>query len=168
MTAKVAAGLSRSLLLLSTNAAASGKPANATEAQIASLLLPRLVAFATTPSEIEGTQEARATISNALVAFVLALPDDRARAAAAGVVVPTLLRRARAEGEVVWPQTSARLLELARRDSEMFKGILTAMDSEERALLEEILRSGGVSAREQSSEREKEEEKPTIALKMDF
>ncbi|KAL9084717.1 MAG: hypothetical protein Q9159_005072 [Coniocarpon cinnabarinum] len=173
MTTKVAAGLSRSLLLLPTTAAQSGRSAHSTEAKIASTLLPRLVSFLVAPSEIEGTEEARGTVAGALISFVLSLPHPSAKNAAAGIVIPAVMQRARQEGEKTWPDTSGRLLELARREPALFKSVVAGMDVQQKSFVEEVLRRGGgvginASAASHGRETAKEESAPTIALKMDF
>lgn len=172
MTTKVAAGLSRSLLLLPTVTAQSGGRASQTEARITSMLFPRLISFLINPSDIEGTDDARAMIAGVLLSLVLALPEESSKTAAAGVVVPALLRRAQEEGEKVWPETSGRLLELARREPALFKTVIASMDPPRKSFVEEVLRRGGgvgMNANGANVRSEaKEEAAPSIALKMDF
>ena len=168
MTTKVAAGLSRSLLLLASNAPKSSSGA---EAQIAGILLPRLLAFIALPSEVDGTEEARPIVTGTLIAFVLSLSDQKAKTVAAAAVVPALLQRAKVEGQKVWPETSTRLLELGKRDSTLFKNIVGSMPHEQKTFLEEVLRRGGgmgVTNGTDAAANAKEEVAPSIALKMDF
>ena len=172
MTTKVAAGLSRSLLLLPTIGNPSGRAPSPSESWISSMLLPKLLSFVVQPSDIDGTEEARATVATALTSFILALPDQEMKTSAAGIVAPALLRRAQDEGEKVWPDTSARLLELARKEPALFKGIIASMDAEQKAFVEDVLRKGGGVGMNANAANAKgdgrEEAAPTIALKMDF
>jgi len=166
MTTKVAAGLSRSLFLSCTNA--TGNENTTTESSISSQLLPHLLTFVGEPTEIEGAEESRVLIAQALTTYSLSTTMDR-RAKALGIVIPTLLKRAAAEGPDVYPDTSARLLEIAGKEQDTFRAIVGAFDTEQRNLVEEVLRAapqagqarrqGGVDA---------ESAQPSIALKMNF
>lgn len=173
MTTKVAAGLSRSLLLLFTATVNSPSLPSTTEAEIAAQLLPRLNSFLAQPSTIESTDEARIVVAQALTSFAIALPSDK-RSLAFSLVVPTLLQRAKLEGEGVWRETSTRLMELAGREPTAFKAIVGAMDGAQKSFIEEVIRKGaaaGGGAREglarQDTGRDEDKE-PTIALKMNF
>ena len=169
MTTKVAAGLSRSLLLApTTNGQYSPSQAEIT---IASMLLPRLMSFIVIPSPIENTDEARATAASALVSFVSACADPRRKATAAALIIPALLERAKSEGKKAWPETSRRLLEFARRDGALFKSILGTVTQDQRSFMEGILRSGSGASGTGSSRSDanaKEDVAPSIALKLDF
>jgi len=166
MTTKVAAGLSRSLFLLSTNATENED--TTTESSMSSQLLPHLLTFVGEPTEIEGAEDSRVLIAQALTTYSLATTTDR-RATALSIVIPTLLKRAAAEGSDVYPDTSARLLEIAGKEQDTFRAIIGAFDTEQRTLVEEVLRAapqagqarrqGGVDA---------ESAQPSIALKMNF
>jgi len=167
MTTKVAAGLSRSLLLSSTTT--NDDSDTATEMSVAAQILPRLINFMTEGSEVEGIEESRAAIAQALTTFTLALPNER-RTAAVGLIMPALLRRAAIEGRQVFGDTSARLLELAAREQETFRSIVGGMDSEQRAMVEEVLKSAGPT---RGHTRAKsgvgaDSAQPTIALKINF
>lgn len=164
-TAKVAAGLSRSLLLLPVSARTNSVATARTEANIAARILPHLLSFVTSPpSDVEGLGEAKSTVTQALVAFAQA---SQGKSAAYSVIVPALLQRAQLEGESIWRETSARLIELAGRDSVSFRGIIAGLDVQTRALAEEVLRRGGVGAGAKKTDEGMVKE-PTIALKLDF
>ncbi|KAA8563634.1 hypothetical protein EYC84_011657 [Monilinia fructicola] len=110
MTAKVAANCIRTLLLTS--------PKTSSDQSIARYLLPLLITFATNTAT-EDPENARALILHALTAFVVSV-DGKQRAVAMSVVVPTLLKRANGDGEKVWKETNARLLEMAAVDPTAF------------------------------------------------
>lgn len=168
MTTKVSAGLSRSLLFMSTTVTINASDAT-TETSISAQILPRLLKFVTEASDIEGTEESRVLIAQAVTTFTLALPSNR-RAPALGVIVPALLKRAAIEGTGVYGDTSARLLELAAKEQEGFRSIIGAMGTEQRAMVEEVLKSAGPArghARANSGVGA-ESAQPTIALKINF
>lgn len=171
MTTKVAARLCHSLLLLPT---LSGDGLTApTEFALAALLLPRLIGFLAKTSELEGTEEARPLVAQALVSFALGLPEKQ-RPAAFGIVVPTLLRRAFDEGKSVWKETAMRLVEMAKRESIIFRSIMGNMTTEQRDFVEEVVRAGelGVSMagvdNDGTGNMQAESKEPSIALRMDF
>jgi len=140
---------------------------------IARALLPRLVAFVTN-TEPEDPENARALVAQTLCQYSTGVSKDHTPIAMA-LVVPALLARAASEGDgegegsaEVYLETSARLLELASADQAAFRGVVGAMSEGQRAFMEEVIRSGrqsGAGARKTSDEGE---ERPTIALKMDF
>lgn len=166
MTTKVAAGLSRSLLLLPyqqrTAPSTSGAPA-----VLSSHILPLLLHFLTSPSEIEETDQARSIVASSLTAFAIAAPSQAQKTTACGIITAALLRRASIEGNAVWAETASRFLEMVGAIPVPFRSVVAALGAEHRALLEEILRAGAGASRTQKSAQETERE-PTIALKMDF
>ncbi|KAF2137298.1 uncharacterized protein K452DRAFT_321857 [Aplosporella prunicola CBS 121167] len=159
MTSKVAANCARSLLLLPKRAGAATEqqqqPQLTTEAALARLLLPRLVAFLANPSDLEDLAESRALVARALTAFVASLAqggNSAAAAAAMALVIPALLARAArepgADGAAVAAatasspsgapssgapssptplvqETAARILELAAADQAAFVATAT-------------------------------------------
>ncbi|KAF2837010.1 ARM repeat-containing protein [Patellaria atrata CBS 101060] len=157
MTSKVAASCARSLLLLPKR--------NATEHAIVAHLLPHLLGFLACPSEVEGLEDARTIIVQALVAWVSSLRELKQVQAAMGVVVPTLVVRAKND-ESTRRETGARLLEIAAANQVVFRAAVGAMEEGERKVLEELVKSaaGGLGRKKSEEEREA----PTIALKMDF
>jgi hypothetical protein len=153
---KVAANCARSILLLPKR--------NQAEEALAALLLPHLLSFLATPSEVEGLSESRPLVAHALTAFVQSIGPAKAGMAMA-LVVPTLLARASSDGTGVYQEVAARLLELAASNQNAFRSVVGGLTGEQKAFLEEVIRVGGakkeVARREESGE-------PSIALKMDF
>ncbi|KAL8863455.1 MAG: hypothetical protein Q9178_000136 [Gyalolechia marmorata] len=173
--AKVAAGCLRSLLL--------SNPKNETDEAVARYLLPRLITFVTTPSSSPtaeatanpDTDAAKSSIVQALVAFVNLYAGDEQRAAAAmSIVLPTLLYRARVMGVAVYHDTATRITELARGALlPVFRGLVSGMDNEMRAFMEQVIREGGSGGGGKSGKGDgemgaEEGTEPTIALKFDF
>lgn len=155
---KTAANCARSLLLTPRRTAADDA--------VASALLPHLFSFLVNPSDIEGLDESRALIARALVEFSLTFGASTAKTSIAlAMVVPALLARASKEGKAMYKESAARFLELATGAQEAFKTVVANLEPEQKALLEEILREGGVGKREGVRSTTSE---PTIALKMDF
>jgi hypothetical protein len=156
LTSKVAAGCCRSLLLLPNK--------GAFEQGIAIQILPRALSFLADPSAVEGLEESRSTLAQTLVAFLSTLPSPEQRNIACKIIIPALLSRARKEPSAK-AETAARFLEVAGVDQAAFRGVVAGLDPDEKAFMEEVLKSGqgGVKkvVREDSSE-------PTIALKMNF
>jgi hypothetical protein len=85
------------------------------------------------------------------------------------VVVPALLARANGEGESVFKETSARLLDLAGSDQAAFRNVVGGMTSGQKGFMESIIVAGrqaqDVAQAQNGVEGGKE---PTIALRMDF
>jgi len=137
---------------------------------IARALLPRLISFVTN-IEPEDPENARALVSHTLCQYVTAVSEDHTPIAMA-LVVPALLARAASESESegaasdVYRETSRHLLELASADQIAFRGVVGAMNDAQKAFMEEVIRSGRQSGAAPKSDRD--EDKPTIALKMDF
>lgn len=153
---KVAANCARSILLLPKK-----HPA---EEALAALLLPHLLSFLATPSDVEGLDESRPLVAHALTAFVQSISKDKA-ATAMAIVAPTLLARASKEGSDVYKEIAARLLELAAVDAGAFRSVVGGLGQEQKAFLEEVIREGG--ARKEVARKEESGE-PSIALKMNF
>lgn len=86
-------------------------------------------------------------------------------------MVPTLLERANKEGEAVFRETSARLLELAATDQTAFRNIVGGMTEEQKGFMESVVVAGRKAAAAQAGKgvRDSDESgEPTIALRMDF
>lgn len=85
------------------------------------------------------------------------------------VIVPTLLARANGEGEGVFKETSARLLDLAGSDQAAFRGVVGGMTDGQKGFMESVIVAGrkteDLGKKVNSSGEGKE---PTIALRMDF
>lgn len=157
-TAKIAANCIRSLLLQSRPTAA--------DLSVARYLFPRLVSFVTN-AEAEDPERTRALLAHTLCLYVGSLQPER-RAVAMSVVIPTLMARATGEGEEVYQETSARLLELAAVDQQAFRAIVGAMSGGQRAFLEEVIRSGRQAANGSDKASADVSQQPSITLKMDF
>jgi len=88
------------------------------------------------------------------------------------LVVPTLLSRAASEeGQAVYRETSARLLELAAVDQAAFRRVVAGMSEGQKAFMEEVIRNGRVGGGAQQTGGEAAGGgggQPSIALKMDF
>ncbi|KAI4263605.1 MAG: hypothetical protein L6R42_001258 [Xanthoria sp. 1 TBL-2021] len=173
--AKVAAGCLRSLLL--TN------PKSEIDEAIARYLFPRLVATVTTPAAAAAadpdSENAKTIIAQALTAFVALHANDEHKAAAAmAIVLPTLLYRAKVDGEAAYNDTAThRITELARGPLlPVFRGLVSGMDSEMRSFIEQVIREGGGgggggvgrSGRGDAGTGAEEGAEPTIALKFNF
>lgn len=83
------------------------------------------------------------------------------------VIVPTLLARANSEGEEVYRETSARLLDLAGADQVAFRGVVAGMSEAQKGFLEGVIVKGR-GAKVEVSDGDGEEREPSIALRMDF
>lgn len=121
-----------------------------------------------TDCEPEDPERARTLVSHTLCQYVASLDKDKVPPAMS-LIIPTLLARTTAEGDEAFQETSARLLELAAVDPEVFRAVVNGMSSGQRVFLEEIIRSGqqttGGSGKDASDAGSGQ---PTIALKMDF
>lgn len=150
MTSRVAAGCVRTLLMAGVAPAA---------------LLTEAIIFLEDPVELDGLPEGRTLVAQTLTMYASRVPQKQ-QAAAMALCMNALLKRASGEGASTHQETAARLLDLAAVDSASFRAIVTSMDGEQKAFLEQILktRTGTQPARNDfGSDRE-----PTIALKMNF
>jgi hypothetical protein len=105
---------------------------------------------------------------HALTSFTTTLSGPQ-KAVAMSVIVPTLLARANGEGESVFKETSARLLDLAGSDQAAFRGVVGGMTDGQKGFMESVILKGredsGASKVKEINDEGKE---PTIALRMDF
>lgn len=154
---KVAANCIRSLLLSNMK--------NETDRAMARYLVPRLLFFISDASQ-EDPEDAARPIIQTLVAFVGTF-DEEESATALAVVIPMLLARAQMGGTEWYPTIAGQLLSLAGTHQGAFKGTVTRFDSEQKALLEEIIRTAGVSGATGGEGGESKGE-PSISLKMTF
>jgi hypothetical protein len=83
------------------------------------------------------------------------------------LVIPTLMARATADGEV-YAETSARLLELAAVDQASFKAVVGGMSDGQKTFLEEVIRSGQQTTSRANKATSDTTGQPTIELKMNF
>ncbi|RMZ72794.1 HEAT repeat [Pyrenophora seminiperda CCB06] len=157
-TSKVAAGCIRSLLLLPKK--------SALENSLAKLMLPPTLSFLVNPSDKEGIDDSRSTLAQTLVAFISTLSEAPQRRIAVNIVMPALVARAQNFPQAE-QESAARLLEIAGKDADAFRDVVTRMDAEQRAGLEKVLKSGQGGRRQEVSGGE-EDGQPKIALKMDF
>ncbi|KAL2387653.1 hypothetical protein RJ035_004067 [Blastomyces gilchristii] len=178
--ATVAAGCLRSILL-SPSTQTTRSP---TDDAIARFLLPRLIAFITSlpASELEtpvDPENVKGTITLALVSCIGSGTIAPASVPIAmALVIPALLMRARNEGQGIYKEIAAALLELAKIDAVSFRGLVAGMGAEQRAFTEEILRNGGIGGGGGGGGKEGrnvsdgaddgERNVPSIALRMDF
>jgi HEAT repeat-containing protein 5 len=174
--ANVAAGCIRSILL-------TPAPRSPTDEVISRFLLPRLIAFLLgipgRNGEIQTDPEhCRTAIAQALVSFTgsPAIPRNGI-ATALSIVVPALLTRAKSEGPAVYRETGGLLLELAKADQTMFRALVASMAVQQKAFVEEILRSTGIGgavtgkgggAGGTSNANDMQQSAPSITLRMDF
>lgn len=167
--ATVAASCLRSILL-------KPNPRYTTDDVISRYLLPRLIAFligcpdnGDVPSDPENS---RAVIARTLVSCVAnASFSPTELPIAQSLVMSALLTRAKREGQAVHKESAALLLELAKADQLTFKALVANMKSDQKSLLEEVLRSAGVgagSAKPDESVENIQQAAPSIALRMDF
>lgn len=84
------------------------------------------------------------------------------------IVIPTLLKRANGDGEKVWKETNARLLEMAAADPTAFRAVVGGMTAEQKGFMEGVLVKGREGGRGKMDEDEEGGREPTIALRMDF
>ncbi|KAB8269877.1 armadillo-type protein [Aspergillus minisclerotigenes] len=163
--ANVAAGCLRSILLASTG--------SLTDEVIARYLFPRLIAFVVgcpmengdVPNDPENS---RTVIARTLVSYVSNASDIPT---ALSIVMSTLLARGKREGQAVYQETAAHLLELAKTDQSVFRSLVATMAPEQKALLEDILRSVNIDSGANKSTRDSvqaQQNEPSIALRFDF
>ena len=86
------------------------------------------------------------------------------------LIAPTLLSRANSEGESVYRETSARLLELVGSDQIAFRAFVAGMSEAQKGFMESVIRAGRIAGQTPSKTDGGDEEgkEPTIALRMDF
>lgn len=129
-------------------------------------MFPRLVGFVTN-AEPEDPEQARSLIAHALCQYVASVDPGRATAAMS-VVIPTLLTRANAEGEELYGEVSARLLELAAVHQASFRAIVGGLSGPQRSFLEEVIRSGRDTSGGSERAGTDGTGQPSITLKMNF
>ena len=159
MTTNVAANCTRSLLSLQTKTPAS--------LAIAILLIPDLLRFTTSPTDLEGPDDSRVIVAHALTASTKFM-DTAQILPFIGLLVPALLSRARAEGKASYPETAARLLEVAGTNQQVFRSLVGNMPEAERGFMEEVIREGSAGSRGREEGNRGDHREPTIALKMNF
>lgn len=152
---KVAASCIATLILTS-------KKTPADDALIA-MILPHLIFFIAETPSAEGLDEARNIATRALGGFPASVSKERVPSALA-LTIPTLLQRAINDGKPSYRDLAQRFLECAAAvGQEPFAKAVGLLGPEKRALLEEVLREGGVK-----EDKKEANEEPAIALKTDF
>jgi hypothetical protein len=157
LTSKVAAGCCRSLLLLPKK--------GVFETGLAAQMLPQVLSFVANPSDVEGLEDSRITLTQTLVSFISTLPAPAQRQVASKIIIPALLARAQNEPNTS-QETATRLLEIASADQAAFRGVVAGLSAEQRTFIENVLKSGQGPVRREV--RDDEDGMPKIALKMDF
>ncbi len=166
----IAAGCLRSILLTS--------PKSPIDEAIARHLFLPLIRFAL--STDPDPENIRSLVTHALVSFATTLPSSgdkesdasKAVAAAFSILIPMLLTRAKSDPNALFPETSARLLELAGADQNAFRNAVAGMSSEQKGFMEEALRTGGAWAQSGKGKAGDGNDggtgEPSIALKLSF
>ena len=154
---KVAASCARSLLITQTKSEAAQS--------IAGYLVPRIIKFLIDDSQ-QDPENARDFILQTLLTYASTLKDEKAVAAMC-VVVPIILYRASVAGKESFSQMASRLLSLAGINQGVFRIVVASVNLEQRALLEEILKEGGVG-RDDNQRSDNTKSEPSIALKLTF
>jgi hypothetical protein len=167
--ATVAASCLRSILV-------KPGPRSPTDEVISCYLIPRLIAFfvgcpldnGDIPSDPENS---RSVVARTLVSTVSNGSFSATELPAAiSLVMSALLARAKREGQSVHQESAGHLLELAKADQLTFRTLVASMNSEQKSLLEEVLRSAGVGAVASKTVEADHapQAAPSIALRMDF
>ena len=154
---KVAASCARSLLIT--------QPKSETGQFLAGYLIPRVLKFLVDDSQ-EDPENARDLILQTLLTFASLLGSEEA-ATVMCVVLPTILHRASVLGKESFRQMAGRLLSLASTNQDAFRSVVASVNLEQRALIEEILKEGGVG-RDDNQRGGNIRGEPSIALKLTF
>ena len=143
-------------------------PRTPADESIARYLLPRLVSFVTN-TETEDPEKGRGLIAHALTTIVTSLKQPQL-SAGMSLVLPTLLSRANGEENPsgVYPETSARLLELAGTDQVAFRSVVAGMTEGQKAFMEGVIKAGRARGVRQEKSLDGDDKEPTIALRMNF
>lgn len=158
--AKVAANCLRSLLLVA--------PKSPTDEAVSRYLFPRLVIFVSDQSQGD-PENVRSLVAHTLISFATSLAADFTRImAVSSVLIPMMLTRASAKGQLVYKETATRLLELAGVEQTAFRSVVVKMTPEQRTFMENVIREGGLGGRKDEGQDEREEIEPSIALKFNF
>lgn len=160
-TTKMAAGCARSLLLMSDQN-------NSVHAPIATLLLPRVISFLTSPVDLEELDTSTSVLAASLVSFATGPRTTGARRPPAyALVMETLLSAPSLGGGAA---AAPRLLALAAADQGAFRAVVAGMSADRRAELERVLRDGqgGGGGGEKERDDGAGMKEHTIALRMDF
>ena len=143
------------------------KPKSPCEEAVARLLYPRILQFIT-DSATEDPENVADSLVHTLTSSVAILPNPGSRSAAIGMIMPALLVRAEDAGQDSFKEIAGRLLDMAAAEPLAFRSCAASLVSKQRALLEEILRSGGGLRKQADKDDAETDAKPTIELRMDF
>lgn len=172
--ANVAVGCIRSILL-------TADPSPTAEV-VARYLFPRLIGFLVGCPAANGEiptdpENSRTGIARTLVSCVSSsnAVGQQQLPTAISIVMSALIARAKREGDAVYTETAGHLLELAKADQMTFRALVAGMNSEQKGLLEEILKSvevgaagGKMGKRDTGEDEGGQKNVPSIALRMDF
>ncbi|WPH01281.1 Hypothetical protein R9X50_00411900 [Acrodontium crateriforme] len=150
LTSRVAAGCVRTLILAGIQTKELTKMA---------------VSFMCAATDLEGLAESRTIMGQILVVHATTKVAGQHRALAFTVYISALLTRAGKEGRQTHMETADRLLELAAHDNASFRAVVARLSAGDKMLVEKIVkaRAGAQVRRDEGGD-----EKPTIALKMNF
>ncbi|KAL7269608.1 hypothetical protein RUND412_007710 [Rhizina undulata] len=154
-TTKMAVQCCRSILMTT--------PKTACDQEIVRYLIPRIIKLVTAPSADEHAETVKNLVCNTLTSFVSTLFGDQIQIAMT-MFIPTLLARA-GKNKDLYPEIATRLLELVAVNQGSFKNVVANLSVAQRGFMEEVLRAGAVSRREEVRQ---ESSTPSIALKMNF
>lgn len=172
--AKISAGCVRSLLTQPSTTPC--------DQSVARHLWPRVLHFVMDISA-EDPEFVKTSLMQSLVSSVASLADAPGRSAAMSVLIPCLLARSshsvpNGSTEDLAKESSAQLLELAATDGVAFRGVVGQLDTQQREHLQALLRAAGLGRKQNArghrrtdtgtSLPDEEENKPAIALRMDF
>ena len=135
------------------------------------LLWSKLIHFICDP-HIEDPENVRPSLVQALVGSVPTLGNDQ-RQPAMSVLIPVLLHRADQEvpngsQDDLRKESATRLVELAAAGQQAFRATVGLLGDERRADLETLLRSAGISRKQDTDIEDSIGSRPTIELRMDF
>ena len=143
------------------------KPKSPVEEAVARLLFAKILNFLTDP-EMEDPENVSSSLVHTLTSSVAALSSQSSKSAAIAMIMPALLDRAEDLGRDSFKEMAGRLLEMAAAEPPTFRSLVVSLTEERRALLEEVLRSGGGIRKQADEDDADTDAKPTIELRMDF
>ncbi|KAM0713393.1 hypothetical protein Q7P37_010355 [Cladosporium fusiforme] len=128
--------------------------------------LAHAVKFLSDPMDFEGARESRDIMAQSLTAYIPKVTEaGSARPPLTALILTTLLRRAEQEGETVYQETAARVLEVAAVDGVVFRGVVASLPPQEKGLMERVLKArAGAQVKQDVGG----EGGPSIALKFNF
>jgi hypothetical protein len=153
---RVAASCTHSLLLVDLG--------TVTSQNVARYVLPRVIGFLIGDDQ-DDPEDTRSLLLQTLSAYTASLKANaEVFMAALSFTLPAILQYAAREGQDSYSNVAAKLLSIASANQGAFKGVAGSLGATQRALMEEVVRSGGVGKKEQRDEKDE----PSIALKFTF